>query len=747
MKKMIALLLCLLGSSSLWAQENTVLGTGALAQAGAPKYAIQEINITNPGSYNRPTIDFGVHQITWDYFDMGVTYYGVEVQGVFKSATDLGSFVPAVVGGHGSGATVYTYFSHIDDDGKYVYELYSDHYGSGYVPDVSLSPMISNTITLYTMIDQNGKLIIYYFDHDNKNLYTVAPTVNISFGGAAAVAVLYEEPVNLEATAIGYQSLYHNTSGRLNTAVGHQALYNSNGDSNIALGYLAGNTLTTGSNNLFIGNNAGKGITTGSGNLIVGGGQGTLNATLNNSVLMADGTGNPRFLIRDNGYMKVGYGYDFNATDFRLDVNGAIRGTTAMQTPRIYVKDVGFTHPQSSFYMDFLFSTTNVNTLELRSIVNPNNFSTVFSVDKPTVSVTFSNPVKGPNAVNNNEFVTLGQLSEGQTIGASISGTAAIANFSYGLSNDFINDQNLTNSSIVGPGRLRAMNGANVIGAPNNEYWNIISTRHSNPTNDYRMEIAGAFFENDIKFRNTNNNPAQGWHTFFHSGNIGYVKTALGLPTTGSFNLQGITDLGSTTNRNLAISNAAPYLELKAAAWSGPSYVQAGVELSSVGVGDYLSFLNPAGKGFNFKRGAVNDMVINPDGNVGIGITTPQEKLAVNGKIRAREVKVEPTNNWPDYVFEESYQPMSLAEIATFVKQHKHLPEVPSAKEVAQNGLELGEMNKVLLKKIEELTLHLIEKDQQLTAEKQVNKQQGEEIATLQQQYQALKKLIEKAIK
>ncbi len=105
--------------------------------------------------------------------------------------------------------------------------------------------------------------------------------------------------------------------------------------------------------------------------------------------------------------------------------------------------------------------------------------------------------------------------------------------------------------------------------------------------------------------------------------------------------------------------------------------------------------------------------VVSIDANVGIGVKNPEEKLAVKGKIKAQEIKVQPTG-WADYVFEEGYQPLSLAELSAFVKQHKHLPEVPSAKEVAQNGLELGEMNKVLLKKIEELSLHLIEKDKEL---------------------------------
>lgn len=107
-------------------------------------------------------------------------------------------------------------------------------------------------------------------------------------------------------------------------------------------------------------------------------------------------------------------------------------------------------------------------------------------------------------------------------------------------------------------------------------------------------------------------------------------------------------------------------------------------------------------------------MRITQNGDIGIGTDTPREKLSVNGKIRAKEIKVE-TANWPDYVFADDYQQQTLPELEQFIKKNKHLPEVPSAKEAEQNGVALGEMNKILLKKIEELTLHLIEKDKTLT--------------------------------
>ena len=96
-------------------------------------------------------------------------------------------------------------------------------------------------------------------------------------------------------------------------------------------------------------------------------------------------------------------------------------------------------------------------------------------------------------------------------------------------------------------------------------------------------------------------------------------------------------------------------------------------------------------------------------GNVGIGTGLPDAKLAVKGTIHAEEVKVDLTVPAPDYVFEKNYNLPTLAEVEDYINQNKHLPEVPAAKEMEKNGVNLGEMNMLLLKKVEELTLYMIE--------------------------------------
>jgi hypothetical protein len=108
-------------------------------------------------------------------------------------------------------------------------------------------------------------------------------------------------------------------------------------------------------------------------------------------------------------------------------------------------------------------------------------------------------------------------------------------------------------------------------------------------------------------------------------------------------------------------------------------------------------------------------LYVTSNGNVGIGTTSPQAKLAVNGDIYSKKVKVTQTG-WPDYVFQSTYRLRPLSEIEQYIQQYHHLPEVPSAEEVEKNGLDLGENQAGLLQKIEELTLYIISLNKEVEA-------------------------------
>ena len=124
------------------------------------------------------------------------------------------------------------------------------------------------------------------------------------------------------------------------------------------------------------------------------------------------------------------------------------------------------------------------------------------------------------------------------------------------------------------------------------------------------------------------------------------------------------------------------------------------------------------------QRGSFRNMV-ETNGKIGIGTRSPDEMLTVKGKIHTQEVLVDLNGAVaPDYVFDRYYDGMafqkkdyqfkSLDEIENYIALHRHLPGVPSAKEIETDGLSLKAMNLILLEKIEELTLHTIEQQKQL---------------------------------
>lgn len=132
---------------------------------------------------------------------------------------------------------------------------------------------------------------------------------------------------------------------------------------------------------------------------------------------------------------------------------------------------------------------------------------------------------------------------------------------------------------------------------------------------------------------------------------------------------------------------------------------------------------------------------IDKDGNVGICKAVPTAKLDVNGdakiggtltvdnfdidqltltsfvvtdKLEAGMIEVKNINKWKDCVFQNNYNLMSLKQIEAFINRHKHLPGIPSEKEVLEKGINVGEMNALLLQKIEELTLYVIELEKKI---------------------------------
>jgi hypothetical protein len=134
-------------------------------------------------------------------------------------------------------------------------------------------------------------------------------------------------------------------------------------------------------------------------------------------------------------------------------------------------------------------------------------------------------------------------------------------------------------------------------------------------------------------------------------------------------------------------------------------------------------YINYSGD-LRYRNGSMTDdvpvVLFSKDNNVGIGILDPQGyKLAVNGIIRAKEIKVD--SDWADFVFKKDYKLPTLGEVKKHIEEKGTLPGIPSESDVKANGVSLGEVNALLLQKIEELTLYVIKQQEEIEQLKALN--------------------------
>lgn len=220
----------------------------------------------------------------------------------------------------------------------------------------------------------------------------------------------------------------------------------------------------------------------------------------------------------------------------------------------------------------------------------------------------------------------------------------------------------------------------------------------------------------------------------------------------------GTSGIGSSSNAYVGIGTSSPthVLDLRI------SENYQGINLQYTTTGNWIRLIGPtltnqaynyiarSGDGGIIMGQSSNGFIIAPQlgttplglrvtsqGNVGIRTANENETyaLAVNGTIGAKEIQVENTSNaWPDYVFDDQYKLPSLSEIGAYINANKHLPEMPSAEQVEKDGHALGEMDVLLLKKVEELTLYIIEQNKQLEEQNNRLTDQAKEIQALKEQ-------------
>lgn len=200
---------------------------------------------------------------------------------------------------------------------------------------------------------------------------------------------------------------------------------------------------------------------------------------------------------------------------------------------------------------------------------------------------------------------------------------------------------------------------------------------------------ANAYTDRGLQFGNMDNNGAwSSYMTVDNGGNIGI----------------GTTSPGTILEINQPVNTGAAALYIDN--WNGIKTIKTGSD-SGTGAGFFNLFTNASIQ--NVSITASGNSYFN-GGNIGIGTTNPQNKLDVNGTIHSKQVNVD-LNGWSDYVFNMDYSLPKLSDVKKYIDVNHHLPDMPSEQEVIKDGVNLGEMNRLLTKKVEELTLYLIEKD------------------------------------
>ncbi len=219
-------------------------------------------------------------------------------------------------------------------------------------------------------------------------------------------------------------------------------------------------------------------------------------------------------------------------------------------------------------------------------------------------------------------------------------------------------------------------------------------------------------------------------------GNVG-----IGTPSPGA-KLHLSENLGNSMAESLRLDNTANTADNgNKITWRNAGQNMEAAYVGGVRIGSSLGYALTFATSPNWVTGgtpAIERMRIDGSGNVGIGTTnTGSYKLAVLGSIHANAVVVE--TGWSDYVFDQDYRLAPLSEVEAHIKAEKHLPGIPSAAEVAEHGVSLGDMQSKLLAKIEELTLRQIAQEKQLNAQDKQLNSQAARIAQLEQENHVLR--------
>jgi hypothetical protein len=200
---------------------------------------------------------------------------------------------------------------------------------------------------------------------------------------------------------------------------------------------------------------------------------------------------------------------------------------------------------------------------------------------------------------------------------------------------------------------------------------------------------------NEIQARN--NGAASPLYVQYNGGNM-----ALGnITPTSQLHMTG----------DIAMQSATPLIQMRNAGGTDMGFLQ--VDGNDLRIG--TNALNPTGS-FIVRTNGSNRIYVNENGAVSIGTSAVATgyMVSVNGKMMVEELKVQLSGNWPDYVFSNKYKLKNFDELREYIDENNHLPNIPAASEIEKSGLQVGEMQRLMMEKIEELTLYVLQLEKKI---------------------------------
>jgi len=552
---------------------------------------------------------------------------------------------------------------------------------------------------------------------------------------------------------IGSQSLYTATgsfpgqTGNYNIGIGYQTLYASDGSSNIGIGPQALYSATSAIGNISIGANAGYSLSTGNYNTFIGisaGYSGSQKVDATNSMAL----GNYAYTTADSQFV-----YGSSSVKYHIFQAGKVGVRTTTPTTTLDVNgtlNVRNMPIGTSIDSLMMYENGQVKTIAASNlgIVGPTGAQGIQGVTGPTgaqgiagatgatgtfngtavdsLNVTYKLHVNGTVGIGTStpqqklhimaDGATFAKIQSSSASTAGIITTNSTQEWALGTNSasyfgiaDNTNSKMMMmiqpNTGYMGIGTTTPTEKLTVAGnASLSGNITIGGTKTISyiPATDSTEEFLNFGLDNNI---NANIHPIKNQCGFPHVPSSSYFSSSINLvgranwTTSGNLNVLSMGYDGANGFIDLAGENStggAPSLLIDY--YCGKDVIVGG-QYSGQGklIATHSTYL------------ATND------GSVGIGTTnTGSFKLAVEGKVGAREFVATLTNPFPDYVFAKEYKLMSLLELESYVNTNKHLPDIPTAAEVNKNGINLAEMNTTLVKKVEELTLYVIDQNKKI---------------------------------